>query len=220
MKAKVLPETSSPSRRQVLEDLRTQEILAAARRVLAAKGLAAATMEEVAETAGIAKGTIYLYFRNKQVLFQAVLKDILESLVAGIEQLARRPDSAEKRLAAILHLLLATLEAEEACFRVFSSEFPMLHFYLEDKAQPIRELDQRLTAILAEVIQHGIDNKEFQELDPQQLAHILRGMVRAVALRKLVEGQPESLLQTLPLMNRLLFAGLKRLPASLTGEVT
>ncbi len=207
------------TRRQVLEQLRTKEILTAARRVIAAKGLAAATMDEIAETAGLAKGTIYLYFRNKQELFQAVVSEVLGRLVASLEDISRRPEPAGVRLAQMLHLLLATLEAEEDCFRVFSSEFPVLHFYLDHGAQAVRELDQQLTAALATVIRQGMAAGEFVGGDAQQIAQIVRGMVRAVALQKLVEGRPASLLEAYPLLKHLVFAGLRRGTTPPAGEV-
>lgn len=212
MRGRPLAGTAALPRRQVLEADRSQAILAAARRVIAAKGFAAATMDEIAEAAGLAKGTIYLYFRNKQFLFQAVVSEVLARLVAGLQELAGQQASAESRLRQMLRLLMATLEAEEAFFRVFSSEFPILHFYLEDEAAPVRELDQQLTLAVAEVIRQGITAGEFQEGDARQLAHILRGMVRAVALQKLVEGRPTSLLEALPLLDQLVFTGLKRQP--------
>jgi AcrR family transcriptional regulator len=50
------------------------QILAAAFEEFAAKGYAEARLDDVAERAGIAKGTIYFYFKNKETLFQAVLR--------------------------------------------------------------------------------------------------------------------------------------------------
>lgn len=208
----------SPTRRQVLERFRCDAILAAARKVIAAKGLAAATMDEIAEAAGIAKGTIYLYFKNKRDLFQEVVAHALGRLVAELDQINRSGGDAVTRLAQMLHLLLMTLEREEAFFRVYSTEFPVLHFYQEEAALKVRELDRQFTAILAEVIEQGMTAGLFQEGDPQQMAYILRGMVRAVALYKLVESQPASLLESLPLLQRLAFFGLRQKECLLTGE--
>jgi AcrR family transcriptional regulator len=56
------------------KDKRTEEILAAAQLEFSANGFDATTMASIAARAGIAKGTIYLYYPNKQALFDA-LKD-------------------------------------------------------------------------------------------------------------------------------------------------
>ena len=56
---------TSKSKEEVVHDFRVQSIQDAAMRVIARKGMAAATMQEIAEEAGVAKGTIYLYFRDR-----------------------------------------------------------------------------------------------------------------------------------------------------------
>jgi AcrR family transcriptional regulator len=67
---------SSP-RGQVQKQRRQEQILAAAFQVFAAQGYEAARLDDVAERAGIAKGTIYLYFRDKRQLFRAVVRSLL-----------------------------------------------------------------------------------------------------------------------------------------------
>ena len=68
---------SSPRRREQKVH-RQEEILAAAFEVFAAHGYEAARIDDVARQAGIAKGTIYLYFRDKEQLFRAVVRSLLQ----------------------------------------------------------------------------------------------------------------------------------------------
>ena len=63
---------------------RRQAILAAALERFLAEGFAAATLEGIARQAGVAKGTIYLYFADKQALFAGVLSDVLDQRVATL----------------------------------------------------------------------------------------------------------------------------------------
>jgi AcrR family transcriptional regulator len=67
----------SPRRRQQKLH-RQEEILAAAFKVFAAHGYEATRMDEVARQAAIAKGTIYLYFRDKERLFRAVVRGLVQ----------------------------------------------------------------------------------------------------------------------------------------------
>jgi AcrR family transcriptional regulator len=60
-------------------------ILAAALAEFAARGFAATRLDDVARRAGIAKGTIYLYFRDKEALFQELVRTMLSPLVGAIE---------------------------------------------------------------------------------------------------------------------------------------
>ena len=56
---------------------RPKEICAAALAVFAEKGFAAAKLDEIAKRAGVSKGTLYLYFKDKEELFGAVLRDTI-----------------------------------------------------------------------------------------------------------------------------------------------
>jgi len=64
---------------------RRQAILAAALREFSARGFAAARLDDVALVAGIAKGTIYLYFRDKEALFQDLIRSEMSPVVATLE---------------------------------------------------------------------------------------------------------------------------------------
>lgn len=73
-------------------EARRQAILEAAVAVFVAQGFAAAKLDEVAERAGVAKGTIYLHFRDKQDLFEQVVRGAVSPVIARLEVLAQLPD--------------------------------------------------------------------------------------------------------------------------------
>lgn len=64
---------------------RRQAILAAALQEFSAQGFAAARLDDVAHRAGIAKGTIYLYFRDKEGLFQELIRSEMSPVVGTLE---------------------------------------------------------------------------------------------------------------------------------------
>src|SRR5215510_4660852 len=69
----------------VRREKRRAAILAAALEEFAARGFAATRLDDVARRARIAKGTIYLYFRDKESLFQELVRTMLSPLVGTIE---------------------------------------------------------------------------------------------------------------------------------------
>jgi len=71
--------------RQARRGERRDDILAAALEEFSARGFAATRLDDVAERAGVAKGTIYLYFRDKESLFQELVRAMLSPLVGVIE---------------------------------------------------------------------------------------------------------------------------------------
>ena len=65
--------------------LRRDAILAAALEEFSARGFAAARLEDVAQRAGVGKGTIYLHFRDKEALFQELITTMLVPFITSIE---------------------------------------------------------------------------------------------------------------------------------------
>jgi AcrR family transcriptional regulator len=80
-----LEKTSVPGRRAARSTERREAILSAALDEFAARGFAATRLEDVARRAGVAKGTIYLYFRDKETLFQELVRSMMSPLVGAIE---------------------------------------------------------------------------------------------------------------------------------------
>lgn len=86
---------------------RHRDILEAAELVFTTRGFAAARMDDIAETAGVAKGTLYLYFRSKQVLFVELLETRAEEYVTTLDAYLREAKSLADCLG-----ILATLRGQ------------------------------------------------------------------------------------------------------------
>ena len=79
-----------PAVRAAAGEARRQAILTAALDEFSAAGFAAARLDDVARRAGVAKGTIYLYFRDKEALFQELIRAVLGPLITQFEAAAGR----------------------------------------------------------------------------------------------------------------------------------
>jgi len=77
--------TKPPGLRAERQAQRREAILAAALDEFSARGFAAARLDDVAKRAGVAKGTIYLYFRDKESLFQELVRSMLSPIVGQVE---------------------------------------------------------------------------------------------------------------------------------------
>jgi AcrR family transcriptional regulator len=71
---------------------RREAIMQAGLAVFAEQGFAATKLDDVAVKAGVAKGTIYLYFRDKQDLFEQIVRDAVLPVIARLESIAQAPD--------------------------------------------------------------------------------------------------------------------------------
>jgi AcrR family transcriptional regulator len=93
----------SPRWQRRAED-RPREICAAALDVFTEKGFAAARLDEIARRAGVSKGTLYLYFKDKEDLFRAVVRDTVAPNVDALRQAAMASDLP---FAAVAHMFLS-----------------------------------------------------------------------------------------------------------------
>lgn len=100
------------------KDERRMEILSAATRVFARKGYAAARIEDVALEAGIAKGTVYIYFGSRAEILVAAFEAFEEELLAGVRAVLERDEPALARLRAMVLTILTGLDAEPELSRV------------------------------------------------------------------------------------------------------
>src|SRR5438045_7862535 len=85
------------TKKDVVTEFRTAGILEAARKVFAKKGFSDATVDDIALAAGVAKGTVYLYYSSKREVYFAALKFGIEQMYAALaDQLKRVSTPAEK----------------------------------------------------------------------------------------------------------------------------
>jgi AcrR family transcriptional regulator len=154
------------------KDARPQEILEAALACFAAKGFAATRMDDIAERAGVTKGTIYLYFENKEGVFKALVR---ESIGTQIGQILEQAEAFQGPARDLLRMVVSTVgEILRTSDRVVlpkiivaeAGNFPELaRFYRE-------EIIDRGLGALSAVIARGIARGEFRKIDPQHAARL------------------------------------------------
>lgn len=146
---------------------RPAEILDAALATFVERGYAATRIEEIARRAGVSKGTTYLYFRNKEALFHAMIAHSMVPMVERSEELARaHRGSARELLRSILLTWWDALEASPASgiTKLMVAEAgnfpgPTRHF--------LKEVFLRRRRLLARVIRRGVRNGEFRRVRPE-----------------------------------------------------
>jgi AcrR family transcriptional regulator len=168
-----------PARWRRRKEARPKEILDAALAVFAQKGFSAARMEDISRRAGVTKGTIYLYFENKEALFKALVRESLAPTIQGVIEQAKSYDGPSRDL---LVLVLSTVGSFiRTSDRVVlpkiviaeAGNFPELaRFYREEI------IDQGL-GLLESIIERGIRRGEFRKLEP---AHVARLCIAPILL--------------------------------------
>lgn len=156
-------EVAEPRWRRLPEE-RPQQILRAALEVFGEHGLAGARLEDIARRAGVSKGTIYLYFPNKEALFREMVRStIVEAIVAGegIPKLS----SAREQLLTFMQNYWAFVRTPSfsVIYRVVVSE---LHHFPDLVEFYSAEVILRGQKLIAGIISRGIETGEFRSTDP------------------------------------------------------
>jgi AcrR family transcriptional regulator len=111
------------TKKDIVTEFRTTEILRAARRVFARKGFERAAIADVAEAAGVGKGTIYLYYRSKQEVYWAALKQGMHELHESTQLAVKSEETIEEKVRAFVTTKLAFFEEHRDFFNLYYSEF-------------------------------------------------------------------------------------------------
>jgi AcrR family transcriptional regulator len=149
------------TKKDVVTEFRTGEILQAAYRVFAERGFEQATMDDIARTAGVAKGTLYLYYPSKLDIYSAALHSCVVELAARTAVAVERAATVEEKIQAFIATKLRYFEDHRDFFRIYDSE-------------------------VWRAVRHGLKGRQLDELYLEQvkaLEHILQLAVRRKAIR-------------------------------------
>lgn len=173
---------------------RQDEILAAAFEEFAANGYSETRLDDIAHRAGIAKGTIYLYFKSKERLFCAVLRGLTHRIFRELEAyIGAFSGSAEELLREIVSLEYAKVVANpnaRAALRLFLAESNRLP---ELSAIYLREVITPGTRALRQIIAKGIAHGEFRKTKLAQFPQVLAGPTVLAVVWILIMGEREPL---------------------------
>jgi AcrR family transcriptional regulator len=170
--------------RQRRKEARPQELLAAALDLFVEKGFAATRTEEVAQHAGVSKGTLYLYYPSKEELFKAVVRQNLSTLIAeGQEMVEQFVGSSAELLVQLMNTWWERLGNTPAAgiHKIVFAEvrnFPELaQFYADEVIIPADRL-------FSSCVQRGIDSGEFRPLPLHEVAQALMAPMIFLALSR------------------------------------
>lgn len=154
---------------------RPGEICAAALEVFAEKGFAGAKLDEIARRAGVSKGTLYLYFKDKDELFRAVVRDTIGPDIGSATALAAVPDlpfgQCVRMLLSRFAEITATVPVGPVAKMVISESrnFPKLAKVWHD------EVVSKAIELLVSIIEKAQQRGEVRAGDPRLHAFSLMG---------------------------------------------
>lgn len=193
--------------RSLWQSYKRQSIQEAVIRLMCREGLKSVTMERVAQEVGIAKGTVYLHYRDKQELLDAVKESALAPVTAKIDDILRGSDPADRKLRAYALRYLTYFDDHRDLFRILLYEHEVMG------ARGSRFQTQRYRRLLQEtsrVIREGIRGGVFRDVDPHKAAAMFIEANLAVANQRLLTEKPAPVEEDASLVADIFINGLRR----------
>jgi AcrR family transcriptional regulator len=165
--------TPEPRWRRLPEE-RPHQIIQAAIEIFDKKGLSGARLEDIAKQAGVSKGTIYLYFPNKEELFREMVRNTLIETIAWGEQL---PDdqTATEQITRYMEQFwdLASTPSYMTIYRIVTGE---IHLFPDLADFYFQEVVIRARSMVERIIRRGIDRGEFRPIEPALASRMLSAL--------------------------------------------
>jgi AcrR family transcriptional regulator len=162
-------------------------------RVIARKGIAAATMQDIAEEAGVAKGTIYLYFKDRDELVETTFENAITQLHERIDTATAGDAPFEVKFRTGVRTIIEFFRENREFFRLYAAQrFPEGNPHQQRRqrrhCQQYRARMRTMAVWLSEAMERG----EIRRMDPNRLALFLTEGTNAIVIERVTEENPPS----------------------------
>lgn len=181
-----MEQTAKTLRWKRRKEARPGEILDAALHVFVEKGFAAARLDDIAQRAGVTKGTLYLYFASKEEMFEAIVARVVVPRAEQMEAaLSQYPGNSSDLIRFFLRMATDVLGTAPTMHlpRLILGEggnFPDL------LARYHNQVVQRGLSLLKAIVVRGQKRGEFRMLDPQEMAKLIAAPLLFMAIYRSV----------------------------------
>ena len=175
------------TKKDVVTEFRTSGILEAARKVFAEKGFHEAKVDDIAEAAGVAKGTVYLYYQSKRDLYFAALKFGIAEMYSLLLEELKRVSAPEEKLKVLISTKLAYFDENRDFFKIYYSELgniPTTHPSGID--EEFKALYQEQARLVEAILREGIRKKVIRNLRTEQTAFAISDIIRGVVTHRIL----------------------------------
>src|SRR2546426_4586192 len=172
--------TAVKTKKDVVTEFRTAGILEAARKVFAKKGFSDATVDDIASAAGVAKGTIYLYYESKRDIYFAALKFGIEQMYGVLEEQLKSVSTPEDKLRTLIAVKLAYFDDNRDFFKIYYSELGNICIHPGTIDNEFKALYVEQAKVVESILKEGIRKKIVRPVRTEQAAFAISDIIRGV----------------------------------------
>ena len=170
------------TKQQVVQAFRIQSIRDAASRVVSQHGVAGATIDAIAAEAGIAKGTIYLYFKSREELLESAADHAITELMEQVAEVVESEEPFDVQLRRFFRTVLAYFDEHRDFFRLYQTACKQE----ECRSRRYAEYFKRMRAW----VKRAMEADEIRRLDVDRVTLVLSESLSAVIQRRQIDAPP------------------------------
>ncbi len=175
-----------------MEQEKREMIIDAAKRVVSEKGFSRATLDEIAQLAGVAKGTIYLYFDSKEDLFSSLVLVMHDRLVTRLKKATENLSGAWEKVKGITYAFIDFMEKNRDVYLSMVFEAPSLKN--KKIAGAMHEKLNIIHGLVLNIIEDGRQTGVFYDDTCSEIqAALIEGTINKAIFYRIVHGKNMSL---------------------------
>ena len=196
------------TKKDVVTEFRTSGILEAARKVFAKKGFSNATMEDIAAAAGVAKGTVYLYYESKREVYFAALKFGLEKMYAVLDEEIKSIATPEEKLRTLIRVKLAYFDENRDFFKIYYSELGNICIHPAALDNDLKNLYFEQAKVVESILKEGARKKVFRPMRTEQAAFAISDVIRGAVTQRILGWSKSKISQDVDFVFDLIVKGI------------
>ena len=157
-------------------------ILAAARTVFTEQGYAQASMRDIARVAGISVGGLYLYFKNKEELYQSFMLDWMSNLDDRTQEALDKLDEPVEAITAFISISVDFARTHKEMI-ILQGRERGFSLGIELKRNFFRERRKRI----ADIVRKGIETGAFRAIDADETAKVIFNILRGFVVSMVID---------------------------------
>jgi len=194
-----------------VKELRENQIKEAALKLFSERGFYGTTITQIAEAAGLGKGTIYWYWKSKEELAFSLVEDMLSAFLELIVTAGEEQGSFEERFAKLVKGVAELYVVEkEHCRLLWKFRADRHYIFDPDYTTKVTAYYLRMREAIADLICQGVESGELRDIDPQLAAFVLLGITEGLEVEWLENEDDFDLKKGLEMVFTNLIQGLKR----------
>lgn len=175
---------------QIIKDERREQILAAALKLFATKGLAAARMSDLSKSSGISQGLVYHYYRSKEELFINLVDTAIEKMNSAAINLEKLPISAKEKIVLATDSLLKGFNehANTSDYYFLITQTALSDAFPKEAKDIIRLKNNIKYDVMKRIFKQGQDEGTVRNFNVAEMATLFFSTMNGLALNKAIYG--------------------------------